>query len=206
MAGKQLGLRIDRVLYAEFLEVCRREKLGPNEAAELLKVYIASRKIGSPRHHGQQKIPPEILEDTSPLIRDARSPIPKGIGPKQVRKTVHDLYLRAGLIEEKSQSNTRGSPRNMYLVRFHTLRKFFKTKMQDRGVQEDYVEYMMGHTPSAPTMISRASESTVSDSSTQAQTSPSDPGEKSTSWRGSESLRKPSMSAPKRYSASKRSW
>lgn len=42
---KQLGLRIDRVLYAEFLDVCKREKLGPSEAVEAL-VQAAVEKQG----------------------------------------------------------------------------------------------------------------------------------------------------------------
>ena len=46
MAGKQLGLRIDRVLYAEFLDVCRREKLGPSEAVEaLVRAAVANQGI-----------------------------------------------------------------------------------------------------------------------------------------------------------------
>ena len=48
MAGKQLGLRIDRLLYAEFLEVCRREKLGPSEAVEaLVRAAVAKQGITS---------------------------------------------------------------------------------------------------------------------------------------------------------------
>ena len=48
MAGKQLGLRIDRVLYAEFLEVCKREKLGPSEAVEaLVRAAVTKRGITS---------------------------------------------------------------------------------------------------------------------------------------------------------------
>ena len=48
MAGKQLGLRIDRVLYAEFLEVCRRENLGPSEGVEaLVRAAVAKQGIVS---------------------------------------------------------------------------------------------------------------------------------------------------------------
>lgn len=48
MAGKQLGLRIDRVLYAEFLEVCKREKLGPSEAVEaLVRATVAKQGVVS---------------------------------------------------------------------------------------------------------------------------------------------------------------
>lgn len=48
VAGKQLGLRIDRVLYAEFLDVCKREKLGPSEAVEaLVRAAVAKQGITS---------------------------------------------------------------------------------------------------------------------------------------------------------------
>jgi hypothetical protein len=64
--------------------------------------------------------------------------IPKPITPKQLRKLVHDLYIKADLIK---QQNSR-----MYDLRTHSLRKFFKTQLLALGVQPDYVDYMMGHT------------------------------------------------------------
>jgi len=102
------------------------------EAARFLKLYIEQRKKGT------AKIPPENLTDESPLIRDETRTTPKSIGSKQVRKLVHQLYLKAGLIKQ---------PRGrMYDLRVHSLRKYFKTQLLALGVQPDYVDYMMGHT------------------------------------------------------------
>ncbi len=64
---------------------------------------------------------------------------PKGISTKQLRKTVHDLYVKAGFIKP----NKTGT---MYDLRVHSIRKFFKTQMLALGVQPDYVDYFMGHT------------------------------------------------------------
>jgi len=72
------------------------------------------------------------------LIRDMTRRIPRSIGSKQVRKIVHQLYVKAGLLKQ---------PRGrMYELRVHSLRKYFKTQMLALGVQPDYVDYMMGHT------------------------------------------------------------
>jgi site-specific recombinase XerD len=103
------------------------------EAVEYLRLYLDARRLGSP----DGKIPPEMIEDSSPLIRDSQSRIPQPIGPKQIRKLIHHLYLRAGLINGKNK--------RMYDLRVHSLRKFFKTQMEAAGVNSDYVEYMMGH-------------------------------------------------------------
>ncbi len=88
------------------------------EGAEYLKFYVELRKKGSP----DGKILPEELDDESPLIRDENSRIPKPIGPKQIRKLIHNLYLKAGLIKP---SNWR-----MYDLRAHSLRKYFKTQLE----------------------------------------------------------------------------
>jgi site-specific recombinase XerD len=102
------------------------------EAAQFLKLYFEQRKKGT------AKIPPENLTDESPLIRDETRTTPKSIGSKQVRKLVHQLYLKAGLIKQPIG--------RMYDLRVHSLRKYFKTQLLALGVQPDYVDYMMGHT------------------------------------------------------------
>jgi len=109
------------------------------EGAELLKLYLDSRRRGSPNKdkEGLPKIPPEVIHDDSSLIRDSRFKVPKPIGEKQVYKLVHNLYFRAGLL-----SPSRGG----YTLKVHSLRKFFKTQLMALGVQPDYIEYMMGHT------------------------------------------------------------
>jgi len=72
------------------------------------------------------------------------SPIPEGVGPKQIRKLVHNLYVRAGLLQQKKpQPGSR--PRPSYELKFHSLLKTFKTQMEAAGVKTDYVEFIMGH-------------------------------------------------------------
>jgi len=103
------------------------------EAAEFLKLYLDSRRKGSP----DLKMPPEEITDESPLIRDSRFKVPKSIGEKQVYKLVHNLYFKAGLLKQGGQG---------YALKVHSLRKFFKTQLMALGVQPDYIDYMMGHT------------------------------------------------------------
>ncbi len=113
------------------------------EASEYLRLYIDARRRGSPyTREGTPEIPPEEFNDESPLIRDSRSPTPRPVGPKQIRKLVHNLYVRAGLLQQKKPEP--GS-RPSYELRVHSLRKHFKTQMEAAGVKTDYVEYMMGH-------------------------------------------------------------
>jgi site-specific recombinase XerD len=107
--------------------------LGP-EAAQFLKLYVKQRQDGSP----DGRNPPEKLTDESPLVRDKTKHAPRAVGPKQIRKVVHELYVKAGLVKQ---------PRGrMYDLRVHSLRKYFKTQLLALGVQPDYVDYMMGHT------------------------------------------------------------
>lgn len=104
------------------------------EGVTYLKLYIEQRRAGSP----DGRNPPENLTDESPLIRDETSHNPRAIGPKQIRKMIHQLYIQADLIK---QQNGR-----MYDLRVHSLRKYFKTQQLALGMQPDYVDYMMGHT------------------------------------------------------------
>ena len=104
------------------------------EAAIYLKLYIEQRRHGS----ADGRKPPENLTDESPLIRDETSHTPRAIGPKQIRKMVHHLYVQAGLLKQRNG--------RMYDLRVHSLRKYFKTQLLALSVQSDYVDYMMGHT------------------------------------------------------------
>jgi len=107
------------------------------EAVEYLRAYLETRRRGNLH----SAIPPEAIHDDSPLIRDEMYDVARPVGEKQVRKLIHSLYFKAGLLK---QSNGR-----RYTLCVHSLRKFFKTQLMALGVQSDYVEYMMGHTISA---------------------------------------------------------
>ncbi len=102
------------------------------EAANYLKLYIQQRRQGT------KYLPPEEINDDSPLIRDCSKTQIKGITTKQLRKIVHDLYVKAGLVTQ--------SMGRYYDLRTHSVRKYFKTQLIALGVQSDYVDYMMGHT------------------------------------------------------------
>jgi len=105
--------------------------LGP-EAVFYLKNYLSTRRKGT------DKIPPEEITLDSPLIRDITMTKPRGIGPKQIRKIVHALYRKADLLKPPIG--------RLYELRVHSIRKFFKTQLIALGIQQEYVEYMMGHT------------------------------------------------------------
>ena len=58
--------------------------------------------------------------------------------PSYISDLIHWLYVRAGLLI--SSSSTR-----RYILRTHSLRKFFRTQLAFLGVDSDYIEYMIGH-------------------------------------------------------------
>ncbi len=107
------------------------------EAVEFLRLYLEARCQGNIH----PEIPPEEISDGSPLIRDEMYEVPRSIGEKQVRKRIHGLYFKAGLLKQNNGGR--------YALCVHSLRKFFKTQLMALGLQSDYIEYMMGHTISA---------------------------------------------------------
>lgn len=106
------------------------------EAVEYLRIYLDMRKRGviSP------KLPPENVGPESPLIRDHRSVEPKPVDPKRIYIIVHNLYIKAGVLNGEWR---RG---RFYGLRAHSLRKFFRTQLAALSVPADYIEHMMGHT------------------------------------------------------------
>jgi len=107
------------------------------EAVEYLRLYLEARRQGNIH----PEIPPEEISNDSPLIRDEMYEVPRSIGEKQVRKLIHGLYFKAGLLKQNNGSR--------YALCVHSLRKFFKTQLMALGIQSDYIEYMMGHIISA---------------------------------------------------------
>jgi integrase len=105
------------------------------EAADYLRAYLEMRRNGSKT----SKIPPENIHDETPLIRNHQTKQAIQLTPSAVHKLVHDLYVKAGLIQVKPFARR-------YELRTHSIRKFFRTQMAALGVDRDYIEYMMGHT------------------------------------------------------------
>jgi integrase len=82
-------------------------------------------------------LPPEKIHDESPLIRNMHDVIPKPLTPKQISNRIRSLYIKAGLVQK--------SDRVRYPIRAHSIRKFFRTRLAELGMNTDYIEYMMGH-------------------------------------------------------------
>ena len=103
------------------------------EAADYLKTYLEFRRNGSPR----DRMPPETITDDSPLIRAKISREVKPLRPASVHQIIHNLYLKAGIMEHTKEKR--------YELNVHSIRKYFRTQMAALGVPTDYIEYMMGH-------------------------------------------------------------
>jgi len=52
-------------------------------------------------------------------------------------RITHHLFIKAGLIQRRGHKR--------YILRPHSLRKYFRTQLTAKGVPADIVEYMMGH-------------------------------------------------------------
>jgi len=104
------------------------------EGVDFLNAYLDARRRGT------KDIPPEEINDDSPLIRNYNFADVKPVTTGAIYDIIHRLYLRAGLTEKVGG--------RMYKVRVHSIRKFFRTQMAALGVPADYIEYMMGHTVS----------------------------------------------------------
>ncbi len=115
---------------------CDYDTFLGQEAVEFLKHYLNARRKGLL----DRRVSREEITDDSPLIRDQQFKTAKPVGEKQIRKSVHHLYSKTGLLQTKTTGR--------YELCVHSLRKFFKTQLMALGVQSDYVEHMMGHTVS----------------------------------------------------------
>jgi integrase len=105
------------------------------EAVQYLKAYLDIRRKGT------EKIPTEVLIDSSPLIRNECRNKVRPVSEAGISVLVHDLLFKAGIIE-KGQAKR-------YPVRPHSLRKYFRTQLGAIStIPTDYIEYMMGHTVS----------------------------------------------------------
>jgi integrase len=101
------------------------------EASTYLRCYLAARKKGTKR------IPPEQINDESPLIRASYCKQVRTAAVSSVHRCVHDLYIKAGILE-KNPSKRR------YELGTHSFRKFFRTQMASLDVDRDCIDYMMG--------------------------------------------------------------
>ena len=105
------------------------------EGVEYLQAYMDRRRRGSPRG----RIPPEDAHDDSPLFRVNNLAKTVPLTRDGIQYAIRRVYFSAGFTKKRG-------PR--YELRFHSIRKYFKTQLTALGVNSDYIEYMMGHTVS----------------------------------------------------------
>jgi hypothetical protein len=103
------------------------------EAAEYLTAYLNARRRGT------TYIPPENIQNESPLIRCVNRKQAKPVSSACIYEVVHHFYFKAGLLVSSPGG------RKDYDLRVHSVRKFFRTQLAFLGVDRDYIEYMMGH-------------------------------------------------------------
>jgi len=101
------------------------------EVSKYLEAYMEARRKGWKRR------PPEQITSQSPLISTVNKK-PKPLTSSYISDLIHRLYVRAGLLNNSSSDRR-------YILRTHSLRKFFRTQLAFLGVDRDYIEYMMGH-------------------------------------------------------------
>ncbi len=111
------------------------------EAVDSLKSYLESRRRGT------EKLPPEVIDDRSPLIRDSRTSQIRPVKPDAIWRIVNNLYWKAGLIQTPEPGPETGNPHRgrRYPLRAHSLRYYFRTQLTALGVSPEYAEFMMGH-------------------------------------------------------------
>jgi hypothetical protein len=64
----------------------------------------------------------------------------KGITAKTVRNTIHTIFVETNIAKKLTEGW-------MYDVRTHSLRKYFKSQLSICKINDDIIEYMMGHSP-----------------------------------------------------------
>jgi hypothetical protein len=95
------------------------------EASDYLKAYLEARKVGGLPN----KIPPENMQNESPLLRDEHCSGVKPLTQSQVYNVLHRLMAQAGLLGSKVGRR--------YMMRPHSMRKFFRTQLAALRVQTD---------------------------------------------------------------------
>jgi integrase len=114
-------------------EYCSYDTFIGEEAVEYLKAYLDARR------NGTWYMPPEEIDENSPLIRDQHSRKIKSVSPACIGRLIHQLYIKAGLIDITKR-------KRRYRLRPHSIRKYFRTKLGSLGtISIEYIEYMMGH-------------------------------------------------------------
>jgi integrase len=104
------------------------------EAVLYLKAYLEFRRKGN------ENIPPEKMEDSSPIIRDKRTRKVRSISTGAISRLVSRLYAKTNMRKVVGGKSIR------YDLRVHSIRKYFRTQLGlSNTIKTEQVEYMMGH-------------------------------------------------------------
>lgn len=105
------------------------------EAVQYLKTYLEFRRKGT------ENVPPEKIDDSSPIIRDKRTGKVRSISTGAIYRLVSRLYAKTNM------RRVVGGKSRRYDLRVHSIRKYFRTQLGlSRAIKTEQVEYMMGHT------------------------------------------------------------
>ena len=105
------------------------------EAVEYLKVYLDMRRKGT--RNDRWGMPPEMLYDESPLIRDSQTKTVKPVTTGSIYLSIHKLFVKAGIIRKGTAKALRPQSQS--------IRKYFRTQIGSLStIPTDYIEYMIG--------------------------------------------------------------
>ncbi len=151
-SGFHRALRYDdRVAYEELLDVFRSyaseiQCAVSQRMFECLAISVAldqakriaklekELKINEPEAAKEPENKRQSLPEP-PIHKPMVQPAKKVGGQTRIRKLIHQLYVKAGLLKQPKG--------RWYDLRVHSLRKYFKTQLLALGVQADYVDYWM---------------------------------------------------------------
>ncbi|MDQ1280663.1 MAG: hypothetical protein QG670_1926 [Thermoproteota archaeon] len=104
------------------------------EAVEYLKAYFDFRRKCT------ENVPPEKIDDASPVIRDERTGFVKSISAGAIHRLISRLYAKTNM------RRAIGGKRIRYDLRAHSIRKYFRTQLgSSTKILLNYVVYLMGH-------------------------------------------------------------
>ncbi len=89
------------------------------EAVEYLRAYLKTREKGT--RNDRWGMPPEEMNDDSPLIRNSQTKMVKPVTPGSIHLAIHKLFVKANMIQKGTKKR--------YDIRAHSLRKYFRTQL-----------------------------------------------------------------------------
>lgn len=105
------------------------------EVGEYLKEYLNNRRKGT------KHLKPEVIQDNTPLIKQmCRKERVEPMKTRTVGILLRELFFQSGILTKKPHAKSFD-----YELTTGSLRKFFRTQMSVLGVEQHFIEYMLGH-------------------------------------------------------------